>query len=88
MCDRATLGAGDELRDYWILFRWCIPDLVASRRFTVVISAGRGSRNRNQADDRDPKPATPFHPARPRNQQVKDAETLMRARRGTTALPR
>ena len=60
------------------IFRWCIPDLVASRRSTVVISAGRGSRNRDQADDRDAKPATRVHPATSRNQQVK-ALTLMRA---------
>jgi hypothetical protein len=53
--------------------------------FTVVISAGRGSRNRNQADDRDAKPATLIHPARASNQQVR-ALKVDESRRGTTAL--
>ena len=69
------MALGDELRDYRIPFQVAQPccwGLLGG--FTVMISAGRGSRNRNQAEDRDAKPVTLIHPARPRNQQVKGAE--------------
>jgi hypothetical protein len=43
LCDRVAMASGDELRDYRILFRWCIPAVGA---FSTVSgwwsSTGRG----------------------------------------------
>jgi hypothetical protein len=66
------MGSGDQLRDYRILFQVgaSLP-LRSSLRLTVVIACRCGSRNRNQADDDDAKPATLIHPASSRNQQVR-----------------
>jgi hypothetical protein len=40
VCDRVAMVLGDELRDYRILFRWCIPAVEAFSRFAVVVICG------------------------------------------------
>jgi hypothetical protein len=65
------MALGDELRDYRIVFKWCIPVVEA---FSAVHGGGRlpvAARERDQADDRDAKLATLIYAASWRNQQVR-----------------
>ena len=77
---------GDELRDYRILFRWDIPAVESLLGFTVVIVRRLRFGNRDEAHDRDAKPATLIHPTSCRNQQV-SALNFDESRREPAALP-
>ena len=62
LCDQVAMVSGDELRDYRILFRWCIPAVGPSLRFTVVVICRLRLRVPRLGDDRDAKLATLIHP--------------------------
>jgi hypothetical protein len=51
VCDRCAIASGDQLRDYGILFRWCIPAVEA-------ISVGDGDRAPVVASGTETKPKT------------------------------
>ena len=62
---------GDELRDYRIVLKWCVPAVEA---FSAVRGGGRllvAARERDQADDRDAKLVTLIYAVSWRNQQVR-----------------
>ena len=65
--DRVEMALGNELRDYRILFRWCIPAVEAFSRATVVVVCRCGFGYRDQADNGDAELARLIHPARCRN---------------------
>jgi hypothetical protein len=81
------MASGDELRDYRILFRWCIPAVEA---LSAVHDGDRppvaAFGNRDHTHDRDAVPATLIHPTTYTNQQVR-ALNFDESRRETTALP-
>ena len=86
MRDRVAMASGDELRDYRILFRWCIPAVEALSAVHGGIACRPRLREPRLGDDRDAKLATLIHRAESRNQQV-GALNLNHGRRETTALP-